>query len=1042
MSRTPEAWLRKALIGLLSCACCWMLLAVQAESPSDIQREEDERAATIEQRQALLTDLLARAAAHRASGDDLRAAEALVRAGRLQSRLHKPDEALSTFAEALTLARRARDSSVEVAALNGTAAIHAQSSRCNASQESLKRSVTLSEQTGFIAGKAEALLILSDCQSHTDHALALKTGQESLTLWQSAGSKWGIAKAYMAIGDYQFSQNDLIAATQSQTNAANIWTELNLPAEKAATLIKLGFIEYRRGAWQDSIVLLSQARTLIDEHAEPFRMGQIDGTIAEAFIEAGLPEVGLEKLKTASEYFRRANSPRAGVVMSWNIGRAHYMLGNYDEALKTLSKGVSDGQSLDEPIFGALCAEFLGRTHAAMSDSATALKHYSWALRQFRNGSKPLEAARTTALIGQLYQNQGRLNQAGLEYRQALAEFRRLGDQINESATLYALGTLELQQNNLGPAENYLRQSLAVTENIRRISTSNDLTAAFSATVQERYEGLIECLMRRSAIAPAQDSVVQAFETSELARARSLAEFFRATQAKVLGGGVEPVLADRESSLRQELRVKEDDKVKLLTTAYKPEQLAALNDQIQTLAADYKQIVATIRAKHPSYDQITEPPVWDLRRIQDQVIADDDTLLLEYSLGSEKSYVWAVTRTDIASYELASKGEIVAATTTVYELLNQPPGDSQTKLNDAIQKLSGLLVAPLAGKLKKRIIIVGDGALNYLPFQVLSAGNAEPLVANHVIVNAPSASILGYLEQQAARRVTRENAVAAFGDPIFAANFPQKRNGDSNAANLVPAGAERAVSTLRDIELSGDSINPDNIQPLFYAKRELAMLREISGDGSLIATGFDASREKLREADFRRYAILHFATHGILDPKRPENSGIFLSMFRPDRSPQDGYLSLPDIYNLRVPVDLVVLSACRTGLGKQVRGEGLIGLTRGFMYAGASSVVASLWKVDDEATAELMKRFYANMLQRQMKPAEALREAQNSIRSEPQWSSPYYWAAFTLQGEHRHGIKTHRARSDNPQLIAIAIGFSILAAALGFSYRRMRRALT
>jgi len=331
--------------------------------------------------------------------------------------------------------------------------------------------------------------------------------------------------------------------------------------------------------------------------------------------------------------------------------------------------------------------------------------------------------------------------------------------------------------------------------------------------------------------------------------------------------------------------------------------------------------------------------------------------------------------------------------------------------------------------------------LNYLPFQVLSADNENPLVADHVIVNAPSASILGYLEQQAARRLTRENAVAAFGDPIFASNFPHKRNADSRASNLIPT-AERSVSAVRDIELSGDSINPANIQPLFYAKRELTMLRQISGEGSLIATGFDASRQRLKDADFRRYAILHFATHGILDPKRPENSGIFLSMFRPDGSPQDGYLSLPDIYNLRVPVDLVVLSACRTGLGKQVRGEGIIGLTRGFMYAGASSVVASLWKVDDEATSELMKRFYTNMLERQMKPAEALREAQNSIRSEPQWSSPYFWAAFTLQGEDRHGIKTKRERSDKAQLVAIAIGFSIAACALGVSYRRMRLGLT
>ena len=152
-----------------------------------------------------------------------------------------------------------------------------------------------------------------------------------------------------------------------------------------------------------------------------------------------------------------------------------------------------------------------------------------------------------------------------------------------------------------------------------------------------------------------------------------------------------------------------------------------------------------------------------------------------------------------------------------------------------------------------------------------------------------------------------------------------------------------------------------------------------------MATGFEATNEKLQSTDLTKYAILHFATHGILNPNHPENSGLILSTVKPNGQPQEGFVGLQDIYRLRAPVDLVVLSACRTGLGKDVRGEGLIGLTRGFMYAGASSVVASLWKVDDEATAELMKRFYANMLQGGMTPAAALRAAQNSIRQQPQW---------------------------------------------------------
>jgi CHAT domain-containing protein len=209
-----------------------------------------------------------------------------------------------------------------------------------------------------------------------------------------------------------------------------------------------------------------------------------------------------------------------------------------------------------------------------------------------------------------------------------------------------------------------------------------------------------------------------------------------------------------------------------------------------------------------------------------------------------------------------------------------------------------------------------------------------------------------------------------------------------------------------------------------------------------MATGFDASREKLERVKLDGYAIVHFATHGILNSKRPENSGLLLSTVSPDGRARDGFLRLSDVYQLHIPVNLVVLSACRTGLGKDVRGEGLIGLTRGFMYAGASSVVASLWKVDDEATAELMKLFYTNMLQAGMKPTEALRAAQNTIRQNPNWNSPYYWAAFTLQGDFRDGIKTKPAAFGSVlNLIIIAAGLMILLPWMYLSHRRMRARL-
>ena len=178
-----------------------------------------------------------------------------------------------------------------------------------------------------------------------------------------------------------------------------------------------------------------------------------------------------------------------------------------------------------------------------------------------------------------------------------------------------------------------------------------------------------------------------------------------------------------------------------------------------------------------------------------------------------------------------------------------------------------------------------------------------------------------------------------------------------------------------------------------------AIARAVSPSQSLSALDFKASRKAATSPELSKYRIIHFATHGVLDLEHPELSGIVLSMVDEKGQPQDGYLRLHEIYNLSLPAELVVLSACQTGIGKQIKGEGLIALTRGFMYAGAKSVVASLWKVDDAATSELMAEFYKQMFTNKLKPAAALRAAQVKMSHQKRWQSPYYWAGFFLQGE-------------------------------------------
>jgi len=167
----------------------------------------------------------------------------------------------------------------------------------------------------------------------------------------------------------------------------------------------------------------------------------------------------------------------------------------------------------------------------------------------------------------------------------------------------------------------------------------------------------------------------------------------------------------------------------------------------------------------------------------------------------------------------------------------------------------------------------------------------------------------------------------------------------------------------------------------------------------LKATGFQANRATATGPDLSRYRIIHFATHGLLNSEHPLLSGLVFSLVDENGKPQDGFLRMHEIYNLQLPAELVVLSACQTALGEEIKGEGLVGLARGFMHAGARRVVASLWQVDDMATAQLMGYFYRGMLKGNLRPAAALRAAQIELSRSPRWSSPYYWAGFVMQGE-------------------------------------------
>jgi CHAT domain-containing protein len=317
----------------------------------------------------------------------------------------------------------------------------------------------------------------------------------------------------------------------------------------------------------------------------------------------------------------------------------------------------------------------------------------------------------------------------------------------------------------------------------------------------------------------------------------------------------------------------------------------------------------------------------------------------------------------------------------------------------------------------KRLLIVGSGALDYLPFAALPVPSNDkgyrPLIAEHEIVNLPSATVLSVIRRETTGRALAPKTLAVLADPVFDANDPRL----AMSARRKAGNQEIAVNT-RSITESPSSMpgGPDpsplmravrsmdrgDLTRLPFSREEADAIAELVPARSLLkATDFQASRAKALSGELGNYRILHFATHGLLNSKHPELSGLVLSLVDASGKAQDGFLRMHEIYNLRLPAEVVVLSACQTGLGKEIKGEGLVGLARGFMYAGAQRVVASLWQVDDLATAQLMKHFYRGMLKDGMRPAAALRAAQLEMMKRKQWSSPFFWAAFVMQGEWR-----------------------------------------
>jgi len=622
---------------------------------------------------------------------------------------------------------------------------------------------------------------------------------------------------------------------------------------------------------------------------------------------------------------------------------------------------------------------------------------------------------------GETYNRLRQHQQAADDLKRALALWDSLKDPRGRAATLNSLAQVERDRGNLNDALEYSDSAISVVESQRTTVSSYQMRASYFATQENYYELNTELNMQLRE-SGGDEYLTRAFATAEKARARVLLETLTESGVSQLQANQvsQPGLAsllDQLAALRKKLASKAQARSTLLNIIPNPTQVAAFDKEIQELSEKYDSVEAQVRSEHRKFATLTKPQLATLKDTQQQL--DDDTLLLEYALGDKRSYAWVVSQNSIKGFELAAREQIEQVASRVREALtgDGPPSRMQQQYSQAAGELSKLVLGPVASHLSsKRLVVIPDGALQLIPFAALPTPSTAdtPLISDHEIIYLPSASVLTLQRRELADRKPAARALAVLANAVFQPDDQRvtqakKKKPEKNALALQTQTSQiDSVAPSRSVKKTGDfknalrDVGVDRLTRLPFSAEEAASIINVVPKGEVLAKlGFDANRAIAISPELSRYRIIHFATHGIVDLQHPELSAIVLSLVDQNGDPQDGYLFLHDIYNLNLPAELVVLSACQTGIGKQVRGEGLIALTRGFMYAGAARLVASLWKVNDAATAALMKEFYKEMFVNGKKPAAALQAAQVSLRKTRRWSAPVYWAGFFIQGEWR-----------------------------------------
>jgi len=945
------------------------------------------------------------AGAWRALGDRFEEAAALHALAELSRQSGELREALAGFDQVRALWQSLGEERRQARTWNGIGLAHWQLSELSEARSALEKARVSYQSLGDRHGEAEVTNNLGMvAHSRGRQQTALESYRRALELYRELGnSKYqatvlnNIGYAYHTLGEPQ-------QAIDHYQQALSLRQTLGEKREQAQTLNNIAVVFRNLGEMQEALAYYDRAREL-------YRASGHRRLEATALNNIGVAYQSLGEMERAAEYFRNSlrlrrelDDLRGQMVTFNNLGRLYHDRGTAGLAAAFYRRALRLSREIPDRRIEGITLMYLGEAHESSGELTLARELLDQAVAVLREVEDRLNEARAVGRRGMVRLSQGEAQRARSDLRTAFDRHRELGNRLDEVEVRVALARAERQLGNRDPARAHLEEAIAIIESLRTRVASPDRRASFLGARQDAYRLLIDLLMARHRAEPAAGWDRRALEVSERARARSLLDLLHESGTE-LRRGINPALAERRRSLERRLNAKATREL-TLRSREKREELEAtvreLESEIQAILAELDNVDAEIHRRHPRHAALVQPRPIGVEEIQN--LLDAETILLEYALGDERSFLWAVDQSSVESFELPGREELERAARAVYEELSTIDYGRRRQGSEATTALARWLLGPVRDRLgEKRLAVVADGALHYIPFAALPvpesgpAGEPVPLVVDHEVVHLPSAAVLAVQRRELAARPPAPRRAAILADPVFSA---RDRRLPANSPSTAPTAAQRGgpetvMRSAREVGLGG-------FDRLVWSGEEASAIAALAPAGEvLVARDFAASRATAFSPRLREYRVVHFATHGLINAHHPELSGLVLSLVDETGAPQEGFLRLRDVYQLELAADLVVLSGCRTALGHQVRGEGLLGLTRGFMYAGAPRVVASLWWVQDRATAELMERFYRAMWNADLRPAAALRQAQLALLRGRDFRRPFHWAAFVHQGDWR-----------------------------------------